>query len=43
VILFSRHLVEKEKNGVSLGEILWMEKRHCVLRERVEEEIIERP
>lgn len=43
VILFSRHLVEKEKNGVSLVEILWMEKWHCVLRERVEEEIIERP
>ena len=32
-ILFSRHLVEKEKNGVSLGEILWMEKWHCVPRE----------
>ena len=43
VILFSRYLVEKEKNGVSLVEILWMEKWHCVLRERVEEEIIERP
>ena len=43
VILFSKHLVEKENNGVSLAEILWMEKWHCVLRERVEEEIIERP
>ena len=43
VILFSKHLVEKENNGVSLAEILWMEKWHCVLRERVEEEIIDRP